>query len=68
MLPISITMFVTAALGARLSNRFSVRTIVRTGLVVTIAGALILLSTIKPTLVQRRLRHRHGRARASGWA
>ena len=50
MLPISITMFVTAALGARLSNRFSVRTIVRTGLVVTIAGVLILLSTIKPTL------------------
>jgi len=50
MLPISITMFVTAALGARLSNRFAVRTIVRTGLVVTIAGVLILLSTIKPTL------------------
>ena len=50
MLPISITMFVTGALGARLSSRFSVRTIVRTGLVVTIAGVLILLSTIKPTL------------------
>ena len=50
MLPISITMLVTAGLGARLSNRFPVRTIVRTGLVVTIAGVLILLSTIKPTL------------------
>ena len=50
MLPISITMFATAAVGARLSNRFPVRAIVRTGLVVTIAGALILLSTIKPTL------------------
>ena len=50
MLPISITMFVTAALGARLSSRFSVRAIVRTGLVVTVAGVLILLSTIKPTL------------------
>ena len=50
MLPISITMFVTAALGARLSNRFPVRTIVRTGLIVTIAGVLILLATIKPTL------------------
>ena len=37
-------------LGARLSNRFPVRTIVRTGLVVTIAGVLILLATIKPTL------------------
>ncbi len=50
MLPISVTMFVTAALGARLSSRFSVRAIVRTGLVVTVAGVLILLSTIKPTL------------------
>ena len=50
MLPISITMLVTAALGAKLSNRFSVRTIVRTGLIVTIAGVLILLSTIEPTL------------------
>ena len=43
-------MLVTAGLGARLSNRFPVRTIVRTGLVVTIAGVLILLATIKPTL------------------
>ena len=50
MLPISVTMFVTAALGARLSNRFSVRAIVRAGLVVTVAGVLILLSTIKPSL------------------
>jgi len=41
---------VTAGLGARLSNRFAVRTIVRTGLVVTIAGVLILLATIQPTL------------------
>ena len=51
MLPISITMLVTAGLGARLSNRFPVRTIVRTErLVITIAGVLILLATIKPTL------------------
>jgi EmrB/QacA subfamily drug resistance transporter len=50
MLPVSITMFATSAIGSRLSNRFPVRAIVRTGLVVTIAGALILLSTIKPTL------------------
>ncbi len=50
MLPISITMLITAGLGARLSNRFPVRTIVRAGLVVTIAGVLILLSTIEPTL------------------
>ena len=50
MLPVSITMFATSAIGSRLSNRFPVRSIVRTGLMVTIAGALILLSTIKPTL------------------
>ena len=50
MLPISITMFVTSAIGSRLSNRFPVRTIVRSGLVVTIAGMLILLATIQPTL------------------
>ena len=50
MLPISITMLVTAGLGAKLSNRFTVRTIVRSGLFVTITGVLILLSTIKPTL------------------
>ena len=50
MLPISITMFLTAAVGARLSNRFPVRSIVRTGLLVTTAGVLILLATIQPTL------------------
>ncbi len=50
MLPISITMFATAAVGARLSNRFAVRSIVQTGLIVTLVGALILLATIKPTL------------------
>ena len=50
MLPISITMFATSAMGSRLSNRFSVRSIVRAGLVTTIAGTLILLATIKPTL------------------
>ncbi len=50
MLPVSITMFVTSAIGSRLSNRFTVRAIVRSGLCVTLAGALILLSTIKPTL------------------
>jgi EmrB/QacA subfamily drug resistance transporter len=50
MLPVSITMFATSAIGSKLSNRFPVRAIVRTGLAVTITGALILLSTIKPTL------------------
>jgi EmrB/QacA subfamily drug resistance transporter len=50
MLPVSITMFVTAAIGSKLSNRFPVRSIVRSGLLMTMAGALILLSTINPTL------------------
>ena len=50
MLPVSITMFLAAAAGSRLSDRFTVRSIVRSGLTVTIAGMLILLSTIKPTL------------------
>jgi EmrB/QacA subfamily drug resistance transporter len=50
MLPVSITMFLAAAAGSRLSNRFPVRFIVRSGLTVTMAGVLVLLSTIKPTL------------------
>ena len=50
MLPVSITMFLTSAIGSRLSNRFAVRSIVRAGLIVTLAGTLVLLSTIKPTL------------------
>jgi EmrB/QacA subfamily drug resistance transporter len=50
MLPVSITMLLTSATGSRLSNRFAVRTIVRSGLIVAIAGTLILLGTIKPTL------------------
>ncbi len=50
MLPVSITMFVTAAIGSKLSDRFPVRAIVRSGLAMTMAGSLILLSTIKPTL------------------
>ena len=43
-------MFATAAIGSRLSNRFPVRAIVRSGLILTLVGALVLLSTIKPTL------------------
>ena len=50
MLPVSITMLLTSAIGSRLSNRFAVRSIVRSGLIVAIAGTLILLATIKPTL------------------
>lgn len=50
MLPISITMFIAAALGSRLSARFSVRGIVRTGLLLCTVAIVILLSTIEPTL------------------
>lgn len=50
MLPVSITMFVAAALGSRLSNRFSVRGIVRTGLVSSAVAVMMLLGTIEPTL------------------
>ncbi len=50
MLPVSITMFGTSAIGSKLSNRFPVRSIVRSGLVVTMIGAVILLSTVQPTL------------------
>ena len=50
MLPVSITMFVAAALGSRLSKRFSVRGIVRTGLVASAVAVLMLLGTIEPTL------------------
>ena len=50
MLPVSITMFIASALGARLASRFSVRSIVRAGLSVTLASILVLLATIEPTL------------------
>lgn len=50
MLPVSITMLLTSAVGSRLSNRFPVRSIVRAGLIVAIAGTLILLATIRPAL------------------
>ncbi len=50
MLPVSITMFVAAALGSRLSKRFSVRGIVRTGLVASAVAVIMLLATIEPTL------------------
>jgi EmrB/QacA subfamily drug resistance transporter len=50
MLPISITMFLAAAAGSRLSTRFTVRTIVRAGLTTTVLATLILLATIEPEL------------------
>jgi EmrB/QacA subfamily drug resistance transporter len=50
MLPVSITMFVSSALGSRLSKRFPIRTIVRAGLWVTVGAALVLVATIDPQL------------------
>ena len=50
MLPISITMFLAAALGSRLSSRFSIRTIVRAGLASVSLGVLLLLGVVDPTL------------------
>lgn len=50
MLPVSVTMFVASALGSRLSTRFSVRAIVRTGLTTVFVAALVLLATVKPDL------------------
>ncbi len=63
MLPVSITMFLTSAIGSRLSNRFAVRSIVRAGLIVTLAGTLILLVHDQAHPVERRLRPGYGRAR-----
>lgn len=50
MLPVSVTMFVASALGSRLSSRFSVRSIVRAGLLTIFVAILALLSTIEPDL------------------
>jgi MFS family permease len=50
MLPVSLTMFVTSAIGSRLSNRFAVRSIVRAGISTTFVGVVALLATVEPTL------------------
>ncbi len=50
MLPVSIMMFVASATGSRLSNRYSVRGIVRTGLALTGLASLLLLATVQPDL------------------
>jgi EmrB/QacA subfamily drug resistance transporter len=52
MLPVSIAMFIASAIGARLASRYSVRGLVRTGLVVTAAAGAILLATIRPDLAE----------------
>jgi len=50
MLPVSIAMFVTSAVGSRLSSRYPVRSIVRAGLWVTLAATLALLWSVQPSL------------------
>jgi predicted MFS family arabinose efflux permease len=50
MLPISVAMFITSAVGSRLSGRFPVRGIVRGGLLTTLLAIVALLSTIEPQL------------------
>ena len=50
MLPVSIAMFVTSALGARLGARFSVRGIVRAGLIIDALAIVVLIAAIDPEL------------------
>jgi EmrB/QacA subfamily drug resistance transporter len=50
MLPVSVAMFVAAAVGARLASRFSIRAVVRSGLVITLVSVVLLLATIQPDL------------------
>lgn len=50
MLPVSITMLLSAAAGSRLSARYPVRTIVRAGLTIVFVAVIALLATIDPEL------------------
>ena len=52
MLPVSVAMFVASAVGARLATRFSIRSVVRTGLWITLVSVLILLATVQPDLAE----------------
>ncbi len=52
MLPVSITMFVAAAAGSRLSGRYPVRSIVRAGLTITGLATFLLLATVQPDLAE----------------
>jgi EmrB/QacA subfamily drug resistance transporter len=51
MLPTSIAMLVTAAIGARLAERFAPRSIVRVGVGTLLAATVALIATIKPDIV-----------------
>jgi EmrB/QacA subfamily drug resistance transporter len=50
MLPVSVTLFLTALAGARLSGRLPPRAIVRGGVLLLVAATLMLLATIKPEI------------------
>jgi len=50
MLPTSIAMFLAAAIGSRMSTRYSVRAITRAGLALTGVAAFALLATMRPDL------------------
>src|SRR4051812_46718428 len=50
MLPVSVAMFIAATLGSRLSARFTVRALIRSGLSITVVAVLLLLATIDPEL------------------
>jgi EmrB/QacA subfamily drug resistance transporter len=50
MLPVSVTMFLTSVVGAKLASRFSARTLVRVGLAVILVAVFQLIGTIEPEL------------------
>ena len=50
MLPVSITMLLTAASGSALASRWAPRTIVRAGLAVLLLAVVMLLATIEPEI------------------
>jgi EmrB/QacA subfamily drug resistance transporter len=52
LLPVSITMFLASAIGSRLSTHFTVRAIVRGGLVITVVATVVLLATVQPDLAE----------------
>jgi EmrB/QacA subfamily drug resistance transporter len=51
MLPVSVTLFLTALLGSRLSGRLPPRLIVRIGVGLLVLSSLLLLATIEPEIV-----------------
>jgi predicted MFS family arabinose efflux permease len=50
MLPVSVTLFLTALLGSRLSGRLPPRLIVRVGVGLLVVASLLLLATIEPEI------------------